>query len=210
MTFVPNPFNPSRSLPTFAAIQRRRQELLAYQARQEQAQATAAPGELLVEDQAHPSEESFLFQQQEEDQEEDQEEPQELQPSYSDDLYPGDDSEPSLPPPPRSSAPPTPALADPALYGIAWSRRPQPCPTHRSRPGRRPPPVSGSLRQPRRPRPTLPCRCHASRSQSLRCPRRRIEQGPQRNQLAPDLQPIRRSGPTLVGAPRHHRSPQSE
>ena len=115
MTFDKNPFNPSRSLPTFAVIQRRRQELLAYQARQEQAQATAAPGDLLAEDQAHPSEESFLFQEQEEE----QEEHQELQHSYPDDSYPGEDSEPSLPPPPRSSAPPTPALADPALYGIA-------------------------------------------------------------------------------------------
>jgi hypothetical protein len=111
MTFVPNPFNPSRSLPTFAAIQRRRQELLAYQARQEQAQATAAPGELLAEDQAHPSEESSLFREQEEH--------QELQHSYPDDSYPGEDSEPSFPPPPRSSATLTPALADPALYGIA-------------------------------------------------------------------------------------------
>jgi hypothetical protein len=112
MTFVQNPFNPSRSLPTFAVIQRRRQELLAYQARQEQAQATAAPGELLTENQAHPSEESFLFQDHEEDPEEDQEEPQELQHSYPDDSYPSDDSEPS-------PAPPTPALADSALYGIA-------------------------------------------------------------------------------------------
>jgi hypothetical protein len=115
MTFVPNPFNPSRSLPTFAAIQRRRQELLTIQGRQEQAKATAAPGELLVEDHAHPSEESFLFQKQEEE----QEEHQGLQHSYPDDSYPGEDSEPSLPPPTRSSAPPTLALAEPALYGIA-------------------------------------------------------------------------------------------
>ena len=38
MTFGQNPFNPSRSLPTLAAINRRRRELLAYQVRQEAAQ----------------------------------------------------------------------------------------------------------------------------------------------------------------------------
>jgi hypothetical protein len=85
MSFGQNPFNPSRSLPTFAAIQRCRQELLAIQGRQQQAQATGTPDELLAEDQAHPSEESFLFQEQEEE----QEEPQELRNSYPDDSYPG-------------------------------------------------------------------------------------------------------------------------
>jgi hypothetical protein len=43
--------------------------LLAYQARQEQAQATAALGELPAEDYAHLPEESGPFQQQEEPQE---------------------------------------------------------------------------------------------------------------------------------------------
>jgi hypothetical protein len=111
MTLGQNPFNPSRSLPTLAAINRRRRELLAYQAGQEAAQPTAAHGELLPEDQAYPPEESRRF--------DDQEEPQELQHSYPDDSYPDEDSEPSVPLPPRSSAPLPPALAVPALYGIA-------------------------------------------------------------------------------------------
>jgi hypothetical protein len=119
MTFGQNPFNPSRSLPTLAAINRRRRELLDYQALQEAAQSTTAPGALLPEDQAYLPKESRPFQKQQEDQEEKQEEPQELQHSYPDDSYPDEDSEPSLPLPPRSSAPPPPALAVPALYGIA-------------------------------------------------------------------------------------------
>jgi len=45
------------------------------------------------------------------------------------------------------------------------------------------------------PRPALPHRYHPSRPQSLRHSRRRIEQGPQRDQLATDLQPLRRSRP---------------
>jgi hypothetical protein len=103
MTFGQNPFNPSRSLPTLAAIQRRRRELLSIHARQQQAQATAEPGEFLAQDQAYLPEEALHI----DHQEEVQEEHQELQHSY-----PGDDSEPSLPLPP-------PALAHPALYGIA-------------------------------------------------------------------------------------------
>jgi hypothetical protein len=113
MTLGQNPFNPSRSLPTLAAINRRRRELLACQARQEAAQPTAAPGDLLAEDQAYPPEESRPFRDLEDDPEDDpeeaQEEFQELRHSY-----PDEDAEPSvlLPPPP-------PALAVLALYGIA-------------------------------------------------------------------------------------------
>ena len=40
MTLGPNPFNPSPTLPTLAAIQRRHNELLAYHAAREAAQAT--------------------------------------------------------------------------------------------------------------------------------------------------------------------------
>jgi hypothetical protein len=114
MTFGQNPSKPS-SLPTRADIHRRLRELLAYQARQDQAQTTAALGELPAEDQAYLPEESRHF----DDQEEAQEEPQELQARYPDDSYPDEDSEPSVPLPPRSSAPPPPALAVAALYGIA-------------------------------------------------------------------------------------------
>jgi hypothetical protein len=106
MTFGQNPFNPSRSLPTLAAINRRSRELLAYQARQEAAQPMTEHGELLAEDQAYLPEEFRPFQQQEEE----QQERQELQHSYPDDSYPDEDSEPTPPPP---------ALAVPALYGIA-------------------------------------------------------------------------------------------
>jgi hypothetical protein len=105
MTLGPNPSNPSRSLPTLAAINRRHRELLAYQARHE-AQPAATPGELLPEDQASHPEESRSFRE--------QEEPQELQ-----DSYPDDDAEPSAPLSPRPSTPPSPALAVPALQGIA-------------------------------------------------------------------------------------------
>src|SRR5277367_2235088 len=107
MTLGQNPFNPSRSLPTLAAINHRRRELLAYQASQEAARRTTAPGEPLAEGQPHLPEESRPFQQQEEE----QEEPQELQHSYPDDSYPVEDPEPSLPLPPRSPAPSPPALA---------------------------------------------------------------------------------------------------
>jgi hypothetical protein len=113
MTFGQNLFNPPRSLPTLAAINRRSRELLAYQARQEAAQPMTEHGELLAEDQAYLPEESRPFRQQEEE----QEERQELQHSYPDDSYPDEDSEPSVPPGP--SAAPPPALAVPALYGIA-------------------------------------------------------------------------------------------
>ena len=61
MTFGQNPFNPFRSLPTLADINRRRRELLAYQGRQETAQPTTAAGELLAEDQAYLPEESRPF-----------------------------------------------------------------------------------------------------------------------------------------------------
>src|SRR5580698_8745508 len=119
MTFRQNHFNPFRSLPTLADMNRRHRELLDYQSRQEMAQPTTAAGELLVEDEANLPEESRPFREQQEDQEEEQQEPQELQHSYPDDSYCGEDSEPSLAPSPRLSAPPPPALAAPALYGIA-------------------------------------------------------------------------------------------
>jgi hypothetical protein len=115
MTIGQNPFNPSRSLPTLAAINHRLRELLAYQARQVAAQSTTAHDELLAEDQPFLPEESRPFQEQEEA----QVEHQELQDSYPDDVYPEEESEPSIPLAPRSSAPPPPALAVPALYGIA-------------------------------------------------------------------------------------------
>jgi hypothetical protein len=65
MTLGQNHSNPSRSLPTLAAINRRRRELLSYQASQKAAQPTAADGERLPEDQAYLPEESRPFQEQE-------------------------------------------------------------------------------------------------------------------------------------------------
>ena len=61
MTLGQNPFNPYRSLPTLAAINRRRTELHAYQARQEAAQAATAADELPAEHQAYLPEESRPF-----------------------------------------------------------------------------------------------------------------------------------------------------
>ena len=104
MTLGQNPFNPYRSLPTLAAINRRRRELNAYQVRQEAAGTATAADELPAEHQAYLPEESRSF--------DDQEEPQDLQLSYPDDAYPDEYPEPS-------AAPPPPALAGPALYGIA-------------------------------------------------------------------------------------------
>jgi hypothetical protein len=115
MTFGQNPFSPSRSLPTLAAINQRWRELLDYQTRQEAAQPTAAGCELLVEDEAYLPEEACSFHQQEEE----QEEPRELQHSHPNDPYPNQDTEPSVALPPRPSAPAPPALAVPALHGIA-------------------------------------------------------------------------------------------
>jgi hypothetical protein len=103
MTLGPDPFNPSRTLPTLAAIQRRRRELLAYQDRPEAAQALATPN------QEETYEEVHLTQEQEEQQGDDQ-----LREPYAE-----EESEPSEVLPPRSSAPPPLALAGAALHGLA-------------------------------------------------------------------------------------------
>jgi hypothetical protein len=95
MTLGQNSFNPSHSRPTLEDINRRRRELLAYQA----SRKTAQP--------------AFNNQQ------EDQQEPEELQYSYPEDSYPNEGTEPSASLPWGSSAPPPPALAVPALHGIA-------------------------------------------------------------------------------------------
>ena len=71
MTLGQNRFNPSRSLPTLAAINRRRTELNAFQLRQEAAQAATAADDLPTEHQAYLPEESRPF--------DDQEEPQDFQ-----------------------------------------------------------------------------------------------------------------------------------
>src|ERR1700689_2124262 len=109
MTLGQNPFNPFRSLPTLAAINRRRTELNAYQDRQEAAEPATAVDELPAEQQAYLPEESGPF--------DDQEEPRDFQLPYSGDAYPNEYPEPSAAPLPRPSAPPP--LAEPALYGIA-------------------------------------------------------------------------------------------
>jgi hypothetical protein len=105
MSIGQNPFNPSRTLPTLAAIQRRRRELLAYQDRHESAQALATPNE----ENTNVPEGLDLTQDQEEQQEND-----ELQEPCA-----KEESEPSVVLPPRSSAPPPPALAGEAFHGIA-------------------------------------------------------------------------------------------
>ena len=106
MTLGHNPFNASLSLPTLSAIQRRRRELLAMQARQQPAQATAPPDEPLTQEESYLEEESCLAEEQQE-----RDDPQEPNPD--------EDSEPSLALQPRPSAPPPPALTDDALYGLA-------------------------------------------------------------------------------------------
>jgi hypothetical protein len=83
--------------------------LLALQAGQQPAQATAPTSEPLAEEESYLEEESCLAQQQEEQEQEEQEEHEDAQ-----GLYPVEDWESS-----PSSAPPPPALADPALYGLA-------------------------------------------------------------------------------------------
>jgi hypothetical protein len=93
MTPATNTIHSSPSLPTLAAIQRRRRELLAYQSGQRTAPATAPPDESLAEEESCLEEDSCLDQEPEE-------------PDYA------EDSEPS-----PALAPPT--LADPALYGLA-------------------------------------------------------------------------------------------
>ena len=109
MTLGQNPFNSSPSLPTLADINRRSRELLAYQALKKAAQRAIARDDLPAENQAYLPEESRPFYDQD-----DVEEPQEL---HAPDL--DEDSEPSMPLPPESIAPPPPALAAPAHYGIA-------------------------------------------------------------------------------------------
>jgi hypothetical protein len=107
MALGQNPFNPSRTLPTLAAIQQRRRELLAYQARQQGAQALATPNE----ENTYVPEEASVAQEQEEQQENDG-----LQKPY-DEPYAEEESEPSVVP--RSSAPAPSALHAAAFHGIA-------------------------------------------------------------------------------------------
>jgi hypothetical protein len=95
MTLGQNSFNPSHSRPTLEDINRRRRELLAYQASRKAVQP------------------AFQNQQQE------QQEPEELPYTYPEDSYPNEDTEPTAALPWGSSALPPPALAVPALYGIA-------------------------------------------------------------------------------------------
>ena len=97
-----NPFNPSRTLPSLAAIQQQHRELPAYQARQEAAQALATPNE----DATYVPEEVHVTQEQEE-----QQENGELQEPYAE-----EESEPSVVLPPRLSAPPPPALDGAAFH----------------------------------------------------------------------------------------------
>ena len=93
MTPAANTIDSSRSLPTLAAIQRRRRELLAFQAWQRPAPATAPSDESLAAEESYLEEDSCLA-----------EEPEE--PDHAED-----------PEPSPATGPPT--LADPALYGLA-------------------------------------------------------------------------------------------
>ena len=100
MTLGQNPFNPSRSLPTLAAINRRRTELNAYQVRQEAAnqlpQLTSFPPSTRHTFQKNPVLSTT------------KEEPQDLQHPYPGDAYPNEYPEPSAAPSAGSSAPPPP------------------------------------------------------------------------------------------------------
>ena len=113
MTLGQNPFNPSRSLPTLAAINRWRREPHAYHVSQEAAEPATAADELPAGHQAYLPEESRPF----DGHKEPQEEPQELQ-----DAYPNEYPEPSGAPSPRLSTPPPLELAVPAFYGIEIGR----------------------------------------------------------------------------------------
>ena len=98
MTPATNTIDSSPSLPTLAAIQRRRRELLAYQSGQRTAPATAPPDDPLDEEESCLEEDACLDQEPEE-------------PDYA------EDPEPSPAPPSQAIRPPT--LAGPALYGLA-------------------------------------------------------------------------------------------
>jgi hypothetical protein len=120
MALGQNPFNPSHTLPTLAAIQQRHRELLAYQARQEAAQALATPNE----EETYVPEEFPFTQQQEEQQEND-----ELQEPYAE-----EESEPSVVLPLRSSGPhrlhwaPRPSTVLPVSSSVHLPRIPRPIP----------------------------------------------------------------------------------
>jgi hypothetical protein len=109
MTPGHNHFNPSGTLPTLTPIERRRRELLYYQARNQAAQALATPSGLPTEDATSVPEELSFTQEPEEKQEND-----ELQETRA-----GEDFEPPHVPPPGSSAPPQLAVAGAALHGTA-------------------------------------------------------------------------------------------
>src|SRR5580700_4862011 len=95
MTLGQNALNPSHSRPTLEDINRRHRELLAYQASRKAAQPAL------------------------QNQQEEQQEPEELEYSYPEDSYPDEPTEPSISLPWGSDALPPPALAVPALHGIA-------------------------------------------------------------------------------------------
>ena len=168
MTPAANTIGSSPSLPTLAAIQRRRRELLAFQAWQRPAPAIAPPGESLA---AEESEDSCLAQ-----------EP-----------HPAEDPEPSPALPSQAIGPPT--LADPALYGLAGLAVRTLAPHTEAAPAAillQFLAAFGNLVGPA-PHCIVDRGIHPSRPQSLRSLGRRIEQGPKRNKLAPALQPLRRS-----------------
>jgi hypothetical protein len=85
MTLATNTIDSSPSLPTLASIQHRRRELLAFQAWQRPAQATAPPGEPLAAEESCLEEESCLAQE-------------------PDELHPAKDPEPSPDLPSQASA----------------------------------------------------------------------------------------------------------
>jgi hypothetical protein len=163
------------SVPSLAAIQHRRRELLAYQAGQRQAQATAEPEEPLAAEDSCLQQEDRLGQISEA-----LEAPEELQESEdSEEPYPVED----VGPPPTAPAPPI--LAESALHGLAGlavrslrlTRKPIPLPSSCNS---GPPSATWSARA------SLHSRLHSSRPQPLRRIGGRIQQGPQRNQLASD------------------------
>ena len=170
MTLGQNPFNPSRSLPTLAAINRRRTgaECLpgparggasSYRSSRASRRAPAIPSRRIPSFR-RPGRTSG---------------PPALLPG---DAYPNEYPEPSAAPLPRSSAPPPPALAAPALYGIAGRVVNSLTPHTEADPAAVLLQFLAAFGNLVGPAPH--CRVGATRHglNLFRCPRRRIEQGP--------------------------------
>ena len=105
------------------------------------------------------------------------------------------------PPIKNSKKPPSTALLDASSIASRPHRSPSRC---------TPPPIPHGVRKSHRPRPPLHGRIHPPRPQPLRHPRRRFQQSPQRHQLEPHRQPVRRRRPGLALHARQRRAPHRQ